>query len=408
MIRGAEAERDENFCRETAERLGVRLYVRRRDVPALAITGGSIEEVARRERYSFFDDICRNSKPKTLVATAHNADDNLETVLFNLMRGSGLRGMCGIPPIRDGKYIRPLLTFSGEEVRGICRTDGIPFVFDSTNAETDYTRNRIRQRIVPELRAVSPTVESAALRMSVSLREDADFIDSEVEKFSTDRDGSANASELRLLEPAIRARVLRRMWCKASGTDICALEAVHIRSISELLRRGGDFSLSVPGRLVFSVESGRARFAGQSSVAEPTFCGEYPLGACGDTVVFGRTLVVTVIGEKSAEMPGAVLQYGENIYNLSINESVSFDKIKGRLMLRTRRPGDKLRFGGMSRSVKKIMSSRHIPCAERNAMPVFADDFGIVWVPGFPLRDGIAPSEGERRLDIYIYREDAE
>ena len=169
MIRGDEAERDENFCRETAERLGVRLYVRRRDVPALAITGGSIEEVARRERYSFFDDICRNSKPKTLVATAHNADDNLETVLFNLMRGSGLRGMCGIPPIRDGKYIRPLLTFSGEEVRGICRTDGIPFVFDSTNAETDYTRNRIRQRIVPELRAVAPTVESAALRMSVAI-----------------------------------------------------------------------------------------------------------------------------------------------------------------------------------------------------------------------------------------------
>ena len=148
-IRGAEALRDEEFCRKRAQSYNIPLFVLSADVPSLAKSSGqSIELCARNIRYDFFAKIMsENSIP--LLATAHNANDNLETVLFNLTRGSGLRGLCGIPDKREcrgGMLIRPILHMSREDILKYCRENGLDYVTDSTNTDTDYTRNALTRK----------------------------------------------------------------------------------------------------------------------------------------------------------------------------------------------------------------------------------------------------------------------
>ena len=144
-IRGAEADRDEEFCRKTAEKYGIEIFVLRADVPAIAkMRKKSVETAAREVRYEFFSKVMlENNIP--LLCVAHNADDNLETILFNISRGSGLSGVCGIPrtrKIRGGIMIRPILEISKSDINSYCSENNIEYVTDSTNLDDDYTRNR--------------------------------------------------------------------------------------------------------------------------------------------------------------------------------------------------------------------------------------------------------------------------
>lgn len=409
MIRGADADRDENFCRESADALGIKLHVRRVDIPSLAKSGGSVEEVARRERYAFFDELCAQGG-RTLTATAHNADDNLETVIFNLVRGAGARGMCGIPPIRDGRYIRPLLTFSGKEIRKICDEHGIKYVTDLTNFETDYTRNHIRRNIVPELEKITPFPQLSVRRMTSSLRLDCEYIDCAVEEVPLSADMcSMKRENAEGLHAAILFRVLQKMYGAATKNNAGrpSLEAVHVKDIEKCLsRRSGDFEISVPGGVRFYARGDTVGFEHiNKSVQTKVFQSEYVFdigkleseGACEADTALGK-IILTLNYGTDASIP----EYNENIYNLSIHKVVSFDKIKGKLILRTRRDGDIIVFGGMSRRVKKLFSERKIPPEKRGLIPILSDDRGILWIYGFPMRDGISAQHGERGIHIFV------
>ncbi|MBQ9109096.1 MAG: tRNA lysidine(34) synthetase TilS, partial [Oscillospiraceae bacterium] len=145
-LRGAEAKRDEDFVRRLCDRLGVECRVLSADVAALAREEGrSVEETARQVRYRFF---AETAGKRGKIATAHTAADNTETVLLNLARGSGLRGLCGIPPVR-GNILRPLIGGTREQTEAWCCQNGLEWVEDSTNAADDYTRNRLRHHAVP-------------------------------------------------------------------------------------------------------------------------------------------------------------------------------------------------------------------------------------------------------------------
>ncbi|MDR1754881.1 MAG: tRNA lysidine(34) synthetase TilS [Eubacterium sp.] len=172
-LRGEESERDERFVRHLCEEYNVPLTVKSSDVAALKQKHQSIEEIARNERYSFFDEAVLISGGK--IATAHTADDNAETVLFNLVRGSALKGLCGIPPVR-GNIIRPLIFCGRAEVEQYCRENNLEYVTDSTNLLDEYTRNRIRNNIIPLLRGINPAVLDAVNRMTDELRRDEEFI----------------------------------------------------------------------------------------------------------------------------------------------------------------------------------------------------------------------------------------
>ena len=154
-LRGAESERDEAFVRELCGKLGIEAHFGRGDVAAFAVQMRlGTEDAARRLRYAFLEETAERTGAAA-IATAHTANDNAETMLLNLARGSGLRGLCGIPE-RRGRIIRPILDTTRQEIEEYLEAKGTAHVEDSTNAADDYARNRIRHRAVPALESVNP------------------------------------------------------------------------------------------------------------------------------------------------------------------------------------------------------------------------------------------------------------
>lgn len=163
---GAESDRDESFVRALCAKLDVALHIGNGDVRARAAKRHeSVEEAARALRYAFFASL------PGLIATAHTQDDNLETVFLNLTRGTGLAGLCGIPPKRKS-FIRPMLAVSRTEIEAYLEQNGLSHVTDSTNFLPDARRNRLRQSVIPLLKAENPSLCETAFRMCRLLEAD--------------------------------------------------------------------------------------------------------------------------------------------------------------------------------------------------------------------------------------------
>ncbi len=401
MIRGDDAFRDEQRCREWTKGLGVPIRVLRADVPAISEERGTgIEETARNVRYAFFEELRASFEGTTLIATAHNADDNLETVIFNMMRGAGLNGICGIPPVRDGVYIRPLLLCGSDEIRAFCAENDVPFNVDNTNTDTEYSRNYIRGSVVPTLSRLSPSPADAVARMCASLREDGEFLESEARRAASRyEDGAASRRELRGLHDAILSRVLMILYSFA-GTGI-SLAKTHVASLVRGIRSDNpSLSVDLPGDCVFSVSYDKVTFEKKSDYdrdARAEF--KRVLKVDGDPFSVGVRLV------RISSSPVEKIEYNGIIYNLFKQEKTSFDKIKGDFFVRNRKEGDSYRFGGMTRKVKKLLSEAQVPVKDRDLVPIFCDEVGILWIPGFPLRDGLRydPSDGSGEVFLCCY-----
>ena len=392
MIRGEEADRDENFCIETARNMNVKLHLRRVNIPEIAENGCGLEEIARKERYKFFLELAERESG-TLVFTAHNADDNLETVLFNLVRGTSLSGLCGIPPEREGIYLRPLLNFSSAEIRETCQRVGIKYVTDSTNFESEYTRNHIRNQVVPLLKKINPSPEAAVGRMSSSLRLDREYLELEAQKFIAEKCKSViPLADAASLHDSILSRVIIREYSTVADkfhTD-SHLEKIHVDDIMNHIRKNGNllFYISLPGHIVFRSENGSGAFIHNSESVFNVDSDESLLEFDKPVLKNGYTVVLT-------KDFSSFFEKNENIYNLSIHKSLKFDTIKGNLKIRTRKNGDLFRYGGMTHKVKKIFSEKKLSAVERQTLPIVCDDVGILWIPGFPLRDGSSEGDGD-------------
>ena len=171
-LRGEESDGDERFVRRMCRFLDIPLYVASIKVNDLRQKHDSLEECARRLRYEFFDSISRGK----LIATAHTASDNCETILINMVRGTALSGICGIPVKRDN-IIRPLLYNTRGDIERYCTENSLDYVTDSTNLSDDYTRNKIRHKVVPLLREINPALFGAISRLSQSVSDDDRYLD---------------------------------------------------------------------------------------------------------------------------------------------------------------------------------------------------------------------------------------
>lgn len=173
-IRGDEAKRDENFCIETAKKLSAEIEVISLDIPSIAKQRGKgIEETARDCRYEIFS--------RAITVTAHTADDSAETILFNLIRGTGIDGLCGIPPVRkngENFVVRPLIECTRAEVESFLKHRNQEFMTDSTNLTNDYTRNKIRNEIIPLIREINPSFGRTVKNTANILQSAREFIDS--------------------------------------------------------------------------------------------------------------------------------------------------------------------------------------------------------------------------------------
>jgi tRNA(Ile)-lysidine synthase len=373
MIRGDESDRDEKFCRNLCERLGIPFFSVKIDIPGLAARyRQGTEETAREERYRFLEQTAKeNGYDK--IAVAHNATDNVETVLFNLSRGSGSAGSTGIPPYRDN-IIRPLIYCSKKEIIDFCEKEGLKYVTDSTNRDVIYNRNRLRHLVLPELRKINPNVEEAFLRTCAAEREDNAFI-------RQIADGYTLGSGRRILS-SLHNAVLSRVLLKELRSRGLSPEAVHIRTLEELLRsEKTNCSVCVPGGTVCISRD-------KISVDKTEKIGETALRD-GINIVSDNFIVVLSDSDEFEKKTGNL----KNIYTLSTKATINSAIISKGFFLRSRKDGDAIRYGGMTRKVKKLLQSRKDALPDRNKVPVFATRDEIIWIPGFPAADNARGNE---------------
>jgi len=394
MIRGDEADSDEAFCRGVCEKLGVPFYVHRADVPTLAAESGrGIEETAREVRYTFFDSLSEKLTGRVdgaVIATAHNAGDNLETVIFNMLRGAGSRGLCGIDPVRDGRYIRPLIADSGESIRLWCSENSVKYVTDSTNTDTEYTRNHIRHNIVSEMKKISSDPTRAAYRMTELIRQDEECLSSMADTYVGDGDVSISRELMRSLHPAISSRVFRKLYSNVKH-DSSTLGELHVRQLLQLAEGPAVHAeLSLPGKITAKLDRDTVSMCADSDMPEreeaPTDS-EFLYPEDGE--IFENSLYKLSFSLTEHNHHESNRKKDENIYKLSILTTLRFDKIKGVLKVKHRQAGDTYRYGGMTHKVKKLLSDKKMSLNERSLLPILCDEEGIVWIPGFPPRDDV-------------------
>ena len=401
MIRGEEAERDEEFSRRFAECLGVEFISVRVDVPRLAKERGvGLEEAARDARYQKFKDIISSRNDVSSIAVAHNSTDNLETVVFNMLRGSSSVGISGIPPVRE-RIIRPLIFSEKQDILTALEESGIPFVTDSTNFSSDYTRNYIRNEILPSFKKINEHPERSVERLTVSLRLDEDFLRNVALSALTDAsDGSGLlADKLRELHPAILSRALG-YFAKEHGAK---LENIHYSKISELLCRGGSFAFDIPAGYTFASDGKICRIVTTQLFREehgekPHF--HIPLKMGENEIFDGRAAILLSFDKNEV--------FSSNVYKISIQQAIRFDIMNEQLYVRARADGDSFVAGGITRKLKKLFNDKKIPPHLRDKYPVISDSFGIIWVPGFSLADRARAKVGARCVYITYAERDGQ
>lgn len=340
-LRGAESDGDEAFVRDFCSCYDIPLAVGEAQV----VSGKKgLEAAAREARYAFFATLPGK------IATAHTADDNAETVLMHLVRGTGLRGLGGISPV-NGNIIRPMLTVTRQEVLAFTKEYALSFVEDSSNATDEFLRNRLRHGVMPLLKQENPRLVENMSQMAMELREDASALEV--------ADSNCTVTQLREMSPALRSRALHR-FLKENG--ILEPERIHIRSLESL---------------VFSPKpSARANLPGGVTV-----------GRDYDRLILLRNgkkpeAVELIIGQ-TVHLP----QWGFSVSCIPAEEIINTKQIftvhtAGAVTLRARQAGDNMRLNVGTCPLKKLFIDRKIPAHCRNEIPVLSDAQGVLGVWG--------------------------
>lgn len=403
QLRGEEALRDEAVVREFCRAHAIPFHLHREDVAARAAREGqSIEQCGRTVRYAFFESLC--SAPEDRIATAHTRSDSVETVLFHLAKGTGIRGLQGIPPVR-GRVVRPLIALTRAEIEAYCHANSIPYVQDSSNNSRDYTRNRIRLDVVPVLRSINPALEQAVGRMSLYMRELEAYLNGQAREVLQRAavPGGYDARQLCGLPKPLQAQVVLHMV--QEKTTRCGLPPIALNQLQmeqacrALSRRGGQVSLGAG--LSLRVERTLA------SVCCGMECGganpwEIPLQAPQTFTINRRSIAVHL--ENCANF-----KKSDNFHKLLFNNSVDYGTIRSNAIWRSRRAGDSFTLPGrnVTKTLKKLFNEAGIPPSRRDTLLLLAQGSTVLWIEGFGAAQGHGvTAQTKRALQITI-KEDA-
>lgn len=393
-LRGAEADEDEAFVRSFCAECGIELKVLHTDVRRRAEEKSQgIEECGREVRYSFFRSLCGSGK----IATAHTLSDSAETVLMNLAKGTGERGLCGIPPVR-GNIVRPLIEITREEVEQYCTCYGLEYRTDSTNFSDDFARNKIRLHAVPIFREINPAFESAVCRMTQILRCDEDYFAAEAEKLLQRAEICEGCYRLDNLRQAPSAVLYRAAALAMQKAGASRLEYRHLQAAEEAIRAGhggvtavGGIRCRVCGN-IFSVEAPQA---------EPHEGWCVPFCPEGTLLPDGRVLELRPANVSNRENRG-------NFNKMLFNNFINYDTILNvRGFVRGRRPGDVYEpaHRGVRKTLKKLFNETKIPLPQRRKMAVLEFGGSIVWVEGFGVSQEACISEDTKNIAEIIIKE---
>lgn len=395
-LRGAEADRDECFVRALAEQLGLPCAVSRIDAAALALRDHiSVEEAGRTARYAFF---AQTAGEGGRIATAHTLDDSIETVLMNLVRGTGLRGLCGIPRIR-GNIVRPLLDCTRAEVEDYLGALGQPYCTDSTNLTDDYTRNRIRHDILPRLCALNPNFSGAMARMLPQLAAQQALTDCLAAQSAQQLHAACGGLSRQGLS-ALPEPVCDRLLLRLLEQNRLPVSAAAVERMTETLRTGGKLDLAA--RSWFFVAQGDlaaviyAPPGGIPPVPVPLPQEETPvILPFSPQKSLKLTLCNKIVANTSEKFNISLLKY-----------AIDCDRIKGYSFMRTRRPGDTFIVGKKQLSLGEAWAAAGIPALLRPALMVLADEQGVLWAEGIGSSSRAAVTENTKQYVIIECQEE--
>lgn len=398
-LRPDEIDKEESSCRRLCDTLGINFYTDSIDVKGYAeMKRMNLQASARELRYQVLHDYARRIDANR-IALGHNADDQVETILMRLIRGTGRKGLLGIPPVR-GRIIRPLIEIERREIEDflLSQSPRVEFMIDSSNLKTDYLRNWIRIKIIPELKSQNPNLIETVSRSSIILSEEDAYLDMLTSKamlrLVSKRDDESVELFLLPLESLDRP-IMRRVIIKAISEIIPfkGVDFVHIEDIIKLIRDGksGDLVTLPDGLRVIKKYS---------------------------------TLLISIKGR--AEVQSRPLNVPEELYLNEINAVIrtnlsleldkngdgkrkaifDLDTLKLPLQVRKRREGDyfcPIGMGGKKKKLQDFFVDEKIPRDERDSIPIVVSDNDIIWVAGYRMDERFKPTEKTKRFLIIEY-----
>ena len=403
LRRQADREAEKAFLSDLAAKLGLPFLLGQGDVRAHARQHRlSLEEAARELRYRFLAEQAEKAAI-SVVATGHTADDQAETVLMHLVRGSGLTGLAGMRPSSSWPFpghedlllARPLLEVSRGETERYCQEEELSPCLDVTNLLLGSLRNRIRHQLLPLLRSYNPKIEGALLRLAAATASDLAHLEETAGVFwhalAVKDKGSVGfrRSELTALSPAIRNRLLQAA-CQQLLADVRQIEAVHIRSMVEALAKPADSRLSLPGGLAFAVDGESVRLTlGQEAAARVRPIPETPLAVPGRTTLAGWLVEAEVL-------PAQRVELGPDPYEAFLD----YQAAGGQLTVRSRRRGDRFRPLGLGgeKKLQDYLVDAKVARDERDAVPLVYAPWGIAWVVGHRIDERARMRESTRTV----------
>lgn len=343
-IRGEDSVNDAEFVENYCKKLGVNFYLKTIDAPNLAKKAKmGVEEYSRMARYDFFNTIECDK-----IATAHNLTDNIETLLFRLARGTGLKGACSIPAVR-GKIIRPFIEVSSGEIRKWCNDNNIPYRVDCTNSDSAYSRNLIRLEILPLFEKLNANYQDNIENFISDVNEDYAFIDDYVKSIYPKivKNNEIDLPKLNELDLSIKKRILI-MFFDENGYS---LNRIHLQSVIDITLKSGKSQIK---ENVFAISAkGKIRIAKFNDL------------------------------NKKDEFVTKILNIDE-FKDKNIDFYCDCDKIVGNIIIRAKQAGDRIKPAGrnVSKTLKKLFNECAYPIEKRDKKIVVCDDIGIVGVIG--------------------------
>ncbi|MCQ2458783.1 MAG: tRNA lysidine(34) synthetase TilS [Ruminococcus sp.] len=380
-LRGEESDRDERFCADLCERLNIPFNAVSCNVREYAkLHSLSDEEAARKLRYGIFEKYSVGKK----IATAHNANDNLETVILNISRGTALKGIAGIP-VKRGNIIRPLLAVSRNEIESFLFAEKQNFVTDSTNLSDDYTRNKIRHKIIPLISELNSSAVETSVRSLSVLRDENELIESETD---TAYEKCRNGNKLTGLSQYHRV-IRRRCISRLLSENGLPYSSQRLEESDNILVNGGKINVSKDLYLISDGNSLELSCIVKETEQEYT---EKDLVIGENQIYDDKTLICELIECDNLKK------------NVLVNKKLTFyvadyDKIIGRAVVRKRKFGDKIQLKGrnFTSSVKKLINET-VPSEKRSKLHFIEDEHGTVFAECIGIAQRVAPDENTVRF----------
>jgi tRNA(Ile)-lysidine synthase len=385
-LRGEESDKDEEFVKEFCSDLGIECFIRRIDINRLAEEKGlSTESAAREARYEFFEELMKNLSAQK-IALAHNANDQAETVLMRIMRGTGMEGIVGIKAVRGNIFIRPIINIKRESIETYCEDNNLVPRIDKTNLESIYTRNKIRLELIPYIKEnFNSDIVTTLNRLADTISMDNFYLENVAnEKFKrcckiNDKKVIIDKNAFKEHE-AVITRILRHALNELKG-NLYNVEKVHIYDLINLQKSGTGKRITLPSSVVgynnyenIELSIGKPR---ENNEEEK----EYTLNINEENYVEAFNLRVYMRLVKNNEKI--------DLKEKSQVKYFDFDKIMGSVTIRARRNGDRFTPFGMkgNKKLKDLFIDLKIPQEERDRIPLICFGKHIAWIVGYRISE---------------------